>query len=168
MNLKIMWPVILAFAGVAILEQFIGSPQWIFYATMLSSAIGLGTQVDFEALANRYIAAGHLASTTSSLVGASGVKHRFDFEISREDGVVQVVADTVLSVAEVDEVAVLKFFTKVYDVKPRAAVLCVSPRLSRGAADLAREYKLFVIEQEKPNELIPTLAKTVDKIIGMS
>ncbi|MGP8126120.1 MAG: hypothetical protein ACLQEQ_09730 [Nitrososphaerales archaeon] len=166
--MKIRWPVILAFAGVAILVQLFGSPQWMVYATVLSSAIGLGTQVDFESLASRYIDAGHLASTSSSLVGASGVKHRFAFTVSREDGVVQAVADTALSVAEVDEVAVLKFFTKVYDVKPKAAVLCVSPRLNRGASELARQYGLYVLEHEKPRELIPMLARTIDKIVGMN
>lgn len=137
------------------------------YATMFSSAIGLGTHINFESLAKRYVDAGYLASTSSSVPGASGVKHNFAFTIAKEDGVMQVVADTALSVTEVEEVEVLGFFAKVYDVKPKAAVLCVSPRLSPRAAELARQYKLYVLEQEKPRELIPILAKTVDKILGM-
>jgi hypothetical protein len=124
--------------------------------------------LDFESLAKKYIDAGHVASTSSSLVGASGVRHTFALTVSREDGGVQVVSDTALSVAEVDEVAVLKFFSKVYDVKPKAAVLCVSPKLNKGAAELAKQYGLYVLEQEKPRELIPMLAKTIDKIIGLN
>lgn len=168
MSLRINWSVILVFASAAILLQLIGSPHWTVYVTALSSAIGLGTHVNFESLAKRYIDAGHLASTSSSVLGASGVKHRFAFTVSGEDGVMQVVADTALSVTDVDEVKVLSFFAKVYDVKPKAAVLCVSPRLNPRAAELARQYGLSVLEHEKPRELIPMLAKTIDKIVGMS
>jgi hypothetical protein len=166
--LKVSWPVSLLFASVATLLRVMGSPQWMVYGAVLSSAIGLGTRFDFESLAKRYIDAGYLASTSSSVLGASGVKHNFAFTVSGEDGVVQAVADTVLSVTEVDEVKVLGFYAKVYDVKPKAAVLCVSPRLSPGAAELARQYGFFVLEHEKPRELIAMLANTIDRIVGMN
>jgi hypothetical protein len=164
---KFSWPVMSSFASVALLFKVTGSPQWMVYATVLSSAIVLGTQIDFESLAKRYTEAGYPASTSSSVPGASGVNHNFALIVSREDGAVQAVADAVLSVTEVDETKVLRFFAKVYDVKPKAAMLCVSPRLSPGAAELARQYGLSVLENEKPRELIPMLAKTMDKIVGM-
>lgn len=139
----------------------------MIYATALSSAIGLRTRFDFESLAKKYVDAGYLASTSSSVLGASGVKHSFKLWVSEEDGAMQVLADTVLSETEVDEVKVLGFFAKVYDVKPKAAVLGVSPRLTPHAAELARQYGFVVCENEKPRELIPMMERTIDKIIGV-
>ena len=165
-NLRINPIALIAMIGIAVVFEVLELPQWMIYATFLSSAIGMGTQVNFESLAKKYINSGHLATTSSSIMGASGVKHNFAFAVTRDDGVVQVVADTALSVTEVEEVKVLGFFAKVFDVKPKSAILCVSPRLSPGAAELARQYGLFVIEHERPRELIPLLAKTIDKIVG--
>lgn len=107
------------------------------------------------------------AKVDAEVLGASGVKHNFKLAVFGEDGVVEVVADTALSVADVDEVKVLGFFAKVYDVKPKAAVLCVSPRLSPGAAGLARQYGFSILESEKPHELVPMLEKKIDEILGI-
>lgn len=156
----------LAFASVALFLQLVGSPHWVVYATVLSSAIGLRTRFDFESLAKKYIDAGYLAGTTSRVLGASGVKHSFKLWVFEEDGERRVVADTALSETEVDDVKVLAFYAKVYDVKPKAAVFGVSPRLSPRAAELARQYELVVCESEKPRELIPMMEKEIDKILG--
>jgi hypothetical protein len=165
---RVHWYIIAALASLTVGLQALGFPHCIIYVSLLSSAIGLGTHVNFESLAKKYISEGRLAGTSTKVLGRSGVKHSFAFSVSGEDGEVQVVADTALSVSEVDEVKVLGFYAKVYDVKPKAAILCVSPKLSPGASELAKQYGLHVIEQERPRELIPMLATTIDKILGAS
>ncbi|MBI3858701.1 MAG: hypothetical protein HY296_00460 [Thaumarchaeota archaeon] len=138
-----------------------------FLTLVLSSIFFMGTQMDLEGLAKKYIDAGFLAAASTSLSGMSGIKHIFAFAVTSSEGVVQIVADTALSVSEVDEVKVLGFFAKVFDVKPRASVLCVSPRLSPGAAELARQYGIVVLENEKPAELLKMLSKIIDKTLGL-
>jgi hypothetical protein len=136
------------------------------YVSLLSSAIGLGTHLNFESLASKYVESGLVAGTSTKLAGASGVKHTFEFTVSGDDGQALVVADTATSVTDIDEVKVLGFYAKVYDVRPKAAVLCVSPKLTEGASALAKQYGLFVVESEKPRQLIQLLSETVDKVIG--
>ncbi len=153
-------------AAIAIALQTLGSAHILLAAAPLLSAVGMRTEVNFESLAKKYAGTGLLAAASAKLAGNSGVKHAFALAVTNQDGTVKVVADAALSVSEVDEVKVLAFFAKVYDVKPKAAVLCVSPKLNPGAAELARQYGLCVIESEKPRELIPMLAKTIDKAVA--
>ncbi len=122
--------------------------------------------MDFESLAKRYADAGYVARTSATLVGGSGIRHSFSFAVSSKEGVPEVVADTALSQSTVDGIKVLGFFAKVYDVKPKLAVMCVSPRLEASPAELAKEYHIVVLQSEKPAELPGMLCEVVDKAIG--
>ncbi|QQG49320.1 MAG: hypothetical protein HY247_03140 [archaeon] len=157
------------FASLLVVELalVVSGNLFLLSIVVTASVFVMGTRADFETLAKKYEDAGHPAGPSGSVVGASGVSHSFAFVVSSTTGGVDVVSDTALSVSEVDETKVLGFFAKVYDVKPRAAVLCVSPRLNPGAADLARQYGLTVIENDKPRELVGMLGKTIDKILGL-
>ena len=166
--MKLNWTALLVTLIVTAILELGGFRQAFLYWSILSSAIIFGIQVDFESLAERYIDSGHPAGSSTSVVGASGVRHHFAFTASSKDGTLQVVADTALSVSDVEETKVLGFFAKVYDVKPKAAVLCVSPRLNSAATELARQYGIVVLSNEKPRELVPMLGSFVDKALGIS
>ena len=132
--------------------------------SLLPFAILLETKADFESMANDLNRKGVKARAPAAIVGKSGVKHEFAFALVPNGEKPKVVVDTELSVKEVEEMKVLKFYVKVFDVGPEKAVLCVSPRLSGRAATLAREYGIVVIEDEVPRKLIPMAAKLVDEI----
>ena len=142
-------------------------PGELITLSVIASAFLMGTQVDFESLAKRYIEAGFPASSSASVVGASGIRHQFAFAVTSGKAIPDVVVDTALSVTEVEETKVLAFFAKVYDVRPKAAILCVSPRLNSGAAELARQYAITVLEHERPRELMPMLSRAIDEILGI-
>ena len=124
----------------------------------------LASATDFETYAGNLSRKGVRAQAPASIVGRSGVKHEFAFAVTEGSGKTKVVVDTELSVREVDEMKVLKFYVKVYDVGPEKAILCVSPKLNPRAATLAHEYGLSVLEEEVPRRLVQKAADAVDSI----
>lgn len=75
------------------------------------------------------------------------------------------VVDTALSLQDVEELGVLSFYAKVFDISPEYALLCVSPRLGPGGRQLAGEYDIQVMENEVPKLLVPMVAKYIDGLI---
>ena len=133
---------------------------------LFSPAILLESRSDFDSMADDLNKKGVRAQAPAAIVGKSGVKHDFAFALLPDGGKPKLVVDTELSVKEVDEMKVLKFYVKVFDVNPEKAVLCVSPRLSGRAATLAKEYGIVVIEDEVPRKLIPMASKYVKENVG--
>jgi hypothetical protein len=121
-----------------------------------------GTISDFESLAADLLKKGKKARAPAVIVGKSGVKHEFAFAIDPDAEKPEVVVDTELSVKEVDEVKVLKFYVKVYDVGPKRSILCVTPKLTEGAASLAKGYEISVVQDETPKNLIEKAARIVE------
>ena len=121
---------------------------------------------DFESIASELNRKGVKASAPAAILGKSGVKHEFAFALIPDSGKARIVVDTELSVKEVDEMKVLKFYVKVFDVGPDKAVLCVSPRLGARAATLAKEYGITVLENDVPRKLIPMAEKVVKEFVG--
>ena len=117
----------------------------------------------FETMASDLNRKGMKAQAPATIIGKSGVKHEFAFALVQDPGKAKVVVDTELSVRDVDEMKVLKFYVKVFDVGPEKAVLCVSPRLATRAATLAKEYGITVLEDEVPKKLIPMAEKFVNE-----
>ena len=132
----------------------IGLPFAGFFAT-------LEPKSDFETMAAELNKKGLKAHAPASIVGKSGVKHEFAFALVPDGARAKIVVDTELSVKDVDEMKVLKFYVKVYDVGPDKALLCVSPRLAERAATLAKEYGISVLEDEVPKRLVPLAEKFV-------
>jgi hypothetical protein len=124
--------------------------------------IGLAA-ADFGSLARTLSVGGTSAMAPARIKGKSGVKHEFTFALLAEPGKARVVLDTELSTKEVDEIKVLKFYVKVFDVGPEKGVLCVSPRLAERAAALAKEYDIVVFENESFNNLVSMAEKFVDQ-----
>jgi len=120
----------------------------------------------FASMANEMNRKGMKASAPAAIVGKSGVKHEFAFALVPQPGKAKVVVDTELSVTEVDEMKVLKFYVKVFDVSPEKAILCVSPKLGSRAASLAKEYGITVLEDDVPKKLIPMAEKVVKEVMG--
>jgi len=124
------------------------------------------TKADFETIASELSRKGVKASAPAAIVGKSGVKHEFAFALVPDTGKTKIVVDTELSVKDVDEMKVLKFYVKVFDVGPEKAVLCVCPRLGERAATLAKEYGITVLEDDVPRKLIPMAEKVVNEFVG--
>lgn len=126
----------------------------------------LGSAVDFEALAVEFSKLGVNARAPATIPGKSGVSHIFAFAVIGTSNRPKVVVDTELSVKEVDEMRVLKFYVKVYDVSPEKAILCVCPTLSERGRTLAKEYGVSVLESEVPKKLVSMAAEAVGKFTG--
>jgi hypothetical protein len=129
--------------------------------SLMSSVFILEAQRDFESVAAQLAKEG--AQAPAFIMGKSGVKHEFAFAIIPPSKKAKVVVDTELSVKEVDEMKVLKFYVKVFDVSPEKAILCVSPKLGERARALAQEYGITVLEDEVPRRLIGMASEAVQK-----
>ena len=140
------------------------APTLLFALPAGSFALVAESKGDFESMANELNRKGFKAQAPAAIVGKSGVKHEFAFALTPDAGKAKIVVDTELSVREVDEMKVLKFYVKVFDVDPEKAVLCVCPRLGARAATLAKEYGITVLENDVPRKLIPMAEKVVNEI----
>ncbi len=120
----------------------------------------------FESMASELDKKGTRAFAPAAITGKSGVKHEFAFALVPGSGKPKVVIDTELSVKEVDEMKVLKFYVKVFDVSPEKAVLCVTPKLGERAATLAKEYGIVVIEDETPKQLVAKAESIVKEAVA--
>ena len=142
------------------------SPVFVFALPLASIMLVVDAKGDFETMASELNRRGVKACAPAAIVGKSGVKHEFAFALVPESGKAKIVVDTELSVRDVDEMKVLKFYVKVFDVGPEKAVLCVSPRLGERAATLAKEYGITVLEDGVPRKLIPMAEKVVNEFVG--
>jgi len=141
-------------------------PGFLFTLPVVTIALVVETKGDFESMASELNQKGVKASAPAAIMGKSGVKHEFAFALMPEAGKARIVVDTELSVKEVDEMKVLKFYVKVFDVGPEKAVLCVCPKLGARAATLAKEYGITVLENDVPKRLIPMAEKVVREFVG--
>jgi len=135
------------------------------YLPLFPAAFALQSTT-FENLAQSLGKKGVKAGAPASLMGKSGVKHEFAFALIPEGGKAKMVVDTELSVNEVDEMKVLKFYVKVFDVGPEKAILCVSPKLNGRAAVLAHEYGIEVFEDDVPKKLVGLAEKAVEDVLA--
>jgi len=160
------WPIVAVFTqGMA--SPFSGVLLAHLYPFPFAVAALLAEPKDgFETMASELARKGMKAHAPATIVGKSGVKHEFAFALIQDPGKAKVVVDTELSVRDVDEMKVLKFYVKVFDVGPEKAVLCVSPKLAPRAATLAKEYGITVLEDEVPKKLIPMAEKLVNETVG--
>lgn len=115
----------------------------------------------FSSLAGALCKMGLKAQAPAQIQGRSGVKHEFALAV-RTEAKANVVLDAELSLNEVDEMKVVRFYIKVLDVGPQRAILCVSPRLDKRAALLAKEYGVAVLESEEPVRLARMAARRID------
>jgi len=151
---------------IALLVLMTHTPLSILGYALLPSTVILESRADFESMANDLNKRGLKAHAPAAIVGRSGVKHEFAFALIPDAGKAQVVVDTELSVKEVDEMKVLKFYVKVYDVNPKKAILCVTPKLGARASTLAKEYGITVLEDDVPRNLISMAEKVVNETLG--
>jgi hypothetical protein len=162
-----LWPFLVAVVLQAGLILGRGAfPASLFVLPAVPFALALENRADFESMASELNRKGVRAHAPAAIVGKSGVKHEFAFALMPDSGKTKIVVDTELSVKEVDEMKVLKFYVKVFDVGPEKAVLCVCPRLGERAATLARDYGITVLEDDVPRRLIPMAEKVVNEFVG--
>lgn len=120
---------------------------------------------DFEALAKRLTGSGTKATAPAVLMGKSGARHEFALAVQSQRGGPKVVVDTALSLKAVNDIQVLSFYAKVFDLSPEHALLCVSPHLGASGKELAQEYKISVLENEVPKMLVPMAAKYLEDLL---
>jgi hypothetical protein len=138
----------------------------MFTLPLLSSVILLASDRDFESMAKKLSGSGVQAASPAVLTGKSGIKHEFSLAVGGSPAKPRVVVDEALSVKEVNELKVLAFYVKVFDVGPEKAILCVSPRLDARAKTLAKEYQITVLENEQPRKLIPMAGDAIKGILA--
>jgi len=162
-----LWQILAAVVTQAVVILLSGtSSVYLLAFPVASIALVVEAKDDFETMVSRLSRRGIKAHAPAAIVGKSGVKHEFAFALVPDSGKAKIVVDTELSVRDVDEMKVLKFYVKVFDVGPEKAVLCVSPRLGTRAATLAKEYGITVLEDDVPRKLIPMAEKVVKEFIG--
>ena len=160
-------PVLMATSVLAVFLALRQTSSFVLLAIPVASMIlAIESGDGFETVATELNKKGIRAQAPAAILGKSGVKHEFAFAVVPDAGRAKVVVDTELSVKDVDEMKVLKFYVKVFDVGPEKAVLCVSPKLGSRAATLAKEYGITVLEDEVPKKLIPKAEKVVRDSAG--
>ena len=142
------------------------SPLLFFTLPLFSTVVMLSSERGFESMAKKLSGSGVQALSPAVLTGKSGIKHEFSLAVGGSPAKPKVVVDEALSVSEVNELKVLAFYVKVFDVGPEKAILCVSPRLDQRARNLAREYKITVLENEQPRKLIPMAGDAIRGILA--
>ena len=142
----------------------IGLPYALLALSFVPAAAILETRRDLETVASELSKDGIKSQAPAMIVGKSGIKHEFALAVVGGDGKPKVVVDTELSIKDVDEMKVLKFYVKVFDVSPGKAVLCVSPRLNERGRSLAKEYQILVAEDEVPKNLVTAAESLLRKI----
>jgi len=118
----------------------------------------------FESVAKKLSGSGVQALAPAVVVGKSGVRHEFSLAVGGPKP--KVVVDEALSMKDVDDLKVLSFYAKVFDVGPERAILCVSPALDPKAKSLAKEYKITVLENETPRKLVPMVGDAIKGILA--
>jgi hypothetical protein len=161
-----LWVILFAVAVQTALLIVGGTVPSLIFALPFASIALVVEKDDFESMASDLNRKGVKACAPAAIVGKSGVKHEFAFALMPDSGKAKIVVDTELSVKEVDEMKVLKFYVKVFDVSPEKAILCVSPKLGARAATLAREYGITVLESDVPRKLVPMAEKVVNESVG--
>jgi hypothetical protein len=164
--LRFMPYVLLAAFGLLTAGLSFGTPLTLLGLSLLPAAVVLEARRDLESVAADLSREGIKSQAPAMITGKSGIKHEFALAVVGGDGKPKVVVDTELSIKDVDEMKVLKFYVKVFDVSPDKAVLCVSPRLNERAKSLAKEYQIIIAEDEVPKNLISATEKLVKQIAG--
>jgi len=100
----------------------------------------------------------------AAFIGKSGVRHTFSFSVG-EGEKPDIVCDVIIGKVDQDETRVLSLFIKVFDVGPKRAILCVSPRLTKEAVRLAMLYNIITLESPDPSRL-PQMIEGVLKRMG--
>ncbi|MEM2364599.1 MAG: hypothetical protein QW371_02635 [Candidatus Bathyarchaeia archaeon] len=100
---------------------------------------------------------GYRIEESSTLRGASGAEHVFDF-VAKKGGDYLLIS-IASSDSEVGEGEVVEFFAKVFDVRPAKAVLVAMPRLSGDALRLAKFYRIAIAEGRDAGEVVASMGR---------
>lgn len=112
------------------------------------------------ALTEMLTSLGFTVSSPASVQGASGTKHSLDVYAKKleTDMAIQIEVDT----GPVDALAVLAFFAKAYDIKPKYSILITIPSASDSAKLINKGYGIMLIEDpdgsgavQKVKDLLP-------------
>lgn len=98
---------------------------------------------------------GYKVEMPGNLTGSSGAAHKFDLIASKSEDInaaETIVVDAVMSQNELDETPVAAMFAKIFDVKPKDAILIAIPRLKESGKKLAQLYKIKTIEADEIEE----------------
>lgn len=94
------------------------------------------------------------------VTGLSGIEHTFDLHAWREGA--DIMLDFVSAGSEIGPEEIAAFFAKIYDTKPRRAILVAMPKLSQAAQKLSAMYNVEIIAAEIVAELIEKLSLLVN------
>jgi len=89
---------------------------------------------------------GYTVSYPASVQGKSGTKHPLDIYAKsvEEDIAIQIAPDT----KPVEPTAVISFFAKTYDIRPKLAILIAIPSASEAAKQINSGYDIVIVEDK--------------------
>ena len=121
--------------------------------------------MDFGELAEVLGKAGYIVKCPATLKGASGVEHNFEFALLNPEtpNNVEYVMDVELEENEINEVKVLSFFAKAFDVKAKRKILVAIPKLNQRAREMAKNYKITVLENLSPKDIPSAVLEAIKK-----
>jgi hypothetical protein len=93
--------------------------------------------------------------------GFSGTDYVFD--IFAQNGQTEMVVDITSEASDVGPESVATFFAKIYDSKPRRAILIAIPRLAQEAQRLSELYKLEVVGGESVEDLLRRFKELLER-----
>ena len=92
--------------------------------------------------------------------GKSGVAHSFDLMLKREENIFLI--DVAFSQKEVDEVPIMKTFTKSMDSPNKNIRLIIWPKLAKSASSLAKFYKIKHVEISSEKDIEKKLTESLE------
>lgn len=103
---------------------------------------------------------GYNNESSTTLTGKSGVSHTFSVVVRKENGE-RIAVDLLIGAKVFDETVVLAFFAKTFEASRMVTpiLICV-PGVNQTASDLARFYKINLVEAQTMREAAEKLAKS--------
>jgi len=110
---------------------------------------------------------GYSVEAPSVVKGVSGTSHNFDMVGSKTEGSKRTIVTIDMAICDgvCGEEYVVSAFAKAFDVSPSKSILIAIPALSDKAKKLANQYRLEVIEGEKPEKISRGFVETLGKVL---
>ena len=102
---------------------------------------------------------GYKVKTPGYLTGKSGTKHKFDLTAMDENSSSITAMDLAIADEVVSEQSVISMFAKIFDTAPANACLVAIPQMSENGKNLAKLYKIDLVEAKDQTQAIEALRR---------
>ena len=141
-------------------KTFIDDVQFInLYSYTLNESLDISPLILIEPIRKTLENLGLQSESSGTVIGKSGVKHKFDIVCNNSDLVS--VIDVVYSNIIVDESHVIKLFASAFDIEANKSIIIAIPAATDTAEKLAQKYDITLIQGKDTNELLEKLKKEI-------